>query len=42
MGKAFLNIRAPFAVMYQGKKEAKKMAKEIEAGLRRGTKIRIH
>jgi len=41
MGRAFLNIKASFSIMYQGKKESKEMKKEIEKGLEKGTKIKI-
>ncbi len=40
-GTAFLSIRAPYVRMVRNKKEIKRLEKEIEEGLARGTKIRI-
>ena len=40
-GAAFLPIRASYANMIRGKKEVKRLEKEIEEGLARKSKINI-
>ena len=42
MGKAFLNVKACFSIMYRGKEETRAMKNEIESGLKKGTKIEIN